>query len=115
MFLFLMAIVDSLNYGLKLFSKIKRNLQAARTLSTKGGLYYAAYLPDFAFHPLPSPSRAHIYPLTLKYTETIEMPLVDMPLEKLKHYEGRSPKPKDFDKFWDKSLAEMRASTRRSN
>jgi len=37
------------------------------------------------------------------------MPLIDMPLEKLKTYKGLNPKPADFDKFWDKSLKEMRA------
>lgn len=37
------------------------------------------------------------------------MPLVDMPMEQLLQYEGRSPRPADFDHAWDKSLAEMRA------
>jgi len=37
------------------------------------------------------------------------MPLIDMPLEKLKLYKGITPKPKDFDKFWDRSLKDMRA------
>lgn len=37
------------------------------------------------------------------------MPLVDMPLERLKEYQGRNPRPADFDEFWDASLAEMRA------
>ena len=37
------------------------------------------------------------------------MPLVDMPLEKLKKYKGINPRPRDFDKFWDKALKEMRA------
>ena len=37
------------------------------------------------------------------------MPILDMPLEELKTYEGRNPKPADFDAFWDNSLAEMRA------
>jgi cephalosporin-C deacetylase len=37
------------------------------------------------------------------------MPLVDMPLEKLLEYPGRNPKPEDFDAYWDKALAEMRA------
>lgn len=37
------------------------------------------------------------------------MPIVDMPLEKLKVYEGRNPRPADFDEFWDKSLAEAYA------
>ena len=37
------------------------------------------------------------------------MPLVDLPLEQLLTYTGRSPRPADFDEFWDRSLAEMRA------
>lgn len=37
------------------------------------------------------------------------MPLVDMPLEELKKYQGSSPCPEDFDAFWDRSLAEMNA------
>lgn len=37
------------------------------------------------------------------------MPLLDMPLEKLQAYQGRNPRPADFDAYWDRSLAEMRA------
>ena len=38
------------------------------------------------------------------------MPLTfDMPLKKLRFYRGRNPRPKDFDKFWDRSLKEMKA------
>ncbi|MBR7185484.1 MAG: acetylxylan esterase [Clostridia bacterium] len=37
------------------------------------------------------------------------MPLIDMPLEKLKVYTGRNPRPADFDEFWDRSLAELAA------
>ena len=37
------------------------------------------------------------------------MPLVDLPLAKLKRYRGRSPKPKDFERYWDRALQEMRA------
>jgi cephalosporin-C deacetylase len=37
------------------------------------------------------------------------MPIVDMPLEDLKKYQGRNPRPADFDVFWEKSLSEMRA------
>ncbi len=37
------------------------------------------------------------------------MPIIDMPLEELKVYQGRNPKPDDFDAYWDKALAEMRA------
>lgn len=37
------------------------------------------------------------------------MPLIDMPLEKLVEYQGRNPRPADFDEYWEESLAEMRA------
>jgi cephalosporin-C deacetylase len=37
------------------------------------------------------------------------MPLIDMPLAELERYTGRNPRPDDFDAFWDKALAEMRA------
>ncbi len=37
------------------------------------------------------------------------MPLVDMPLAKLREYEGRNPRPDDFDAYWDTALAEMNA------
>lgn len=35
------------------------------------------------------------------------MPLVDMPLAQLETYQGRNPRPSDFDAFWDTALAEM--------
>ena len=38
------------------------------------------------------------------------MPLsFDMPLEELATYQGRNPRPADFDSFWDQSLAELAA------
>lgn len=37
------------------------------------------------------------------------MPLIDMPLDQLRTYTGRNPKPADFDAYWDAALAEMRA------
>ncbi|MBN2006953.1 MAG: alpha/beta fold hydrolase [Anaerolineae bacterium] len=38
------------------------------------------------------------------------MPLTfDFPLEKLKTYMGVNPRPADFDAYWDRALAEMRA------
>jgi cephalosporin-C deacetylase len=37
------------------------------------------------------------------------MPLVDLPLAKLKRYRGRNPKPADFERYWDRALKEMRA------
>jgi cephalosporin-C deacetylase len=39
------------------------------------------------------------------------MPLTfDLPIEQLRTYEGKNPRPTDFDSFWDKSLAEMRST-----
>jgi cephalosporin-C deacetylase len=38
------------------------------------------------------------------------MPLLDMPLEKLKNYQGRNPRPADFDEYWDNAVAEMKAA-----
>jgi cephalosporin-C deacetylase len=37
------------------------------------------------------------------------MPQVDMSLEQLRSYQGRNPKPADFEQYWDDSLAELRA------
>lgn len=37
------------------------------------------------------------------------MPLLDMPLDKLKTYEGRNPRPADFDAYWARALAELDA------
>ena len=37
------------------------------------------------------------------------MPQLDMPLSKLQEYMGRTPRPADFDAFWERSLAEMNA------
>ncbi len=39
------------------------------------------------------------------------MPLIfDLPFEQLERYQGRNPRPQDFDAFWEKGLAEMRAT-----
>ncbi len=35
------------------------------------------------------------------------MPLVDMPLEELKEYKGRNPKPDDFEQYWERALKEL--------
>jgi cephalosporin-C deacetylase len=37
------------------------------------------------------------------------MPLIDKPLSELQHYYGNSPKPHDFEDFWDRSIEEMRS------
>lgn len=37
------------------------------------------------------------------------MPLIDMPLAKLKTYRGISPKPADFDAYWARGLSQMHA------
>jgi cephalosporin-C deacetylase len=39
------------------------------------------------------------------------MPLVfDLPIEELGSYQGRNPRPDDFDAYWEEGLAEMRAT-----
>jgi cephalosporin-C deacetylase len=38
------------------------------------------------------------------------MPLVDMPLDQLQTYQGRNPRPFDFDSYWEKALAEQQAT-----
>lgn len=35
------------------------------------------------------------------------MPVVDMPLERLKEYKGINPKPTNFEKYWDNALLEL--------
>ncbi|TDQ36428.1 alpha/beta fold hydrolase [Aureibacillus halotolerans] len=35
------------------------------------------------------------------------MPLIDMPLEALYQYQGRNPKPGDFDEYWEQALKEL--------
>jgi cephalosporin-C deacetylase len=47
--------------------------------------------------------------LIYQFEKDIVMAVVDMPLAELKQYNGSSPKPADFDGFWDKSLEEMRS------
>ncbi|BFT70702.1 hypothetical protein PAENIP36_21440 [Paenibacillus sp. P36] len=37
------------------------------------------------------------------------MPVVDLSLEQLKTYEGRNPRPIDFETYWDQALHEMQA------
>lgn len=37
------------------------------------------------------------------------MPLLDKPLAELYHYQGRNPRPENFDAFWSEALAEMHA------
>ncbi len=37
------------------------------------------------------------------------MPLIDMPLEELRMYTGRNPRPADHEAYWERALAEMRA------
>ncbi|RAV22517.1 acetylxylan esterase [Paenibacillus contaminans] len=38
------------------------------------------------------------------------MPLLDMPLAELRKYEGRNPRPDDFDAYWERALEEMRGT-----
>jgi cephalosporin-C deacetylase len=41
--------------------------------------------------------------------KVLAMPMIDMPIEKLRDYYGINPCPKDFDEYWDKALEDMRA------
>lgn len=36
------------------------------------------------------------------------MPQIDLPLEELYAYQGRNPRPDDFDAYWNRALEEMR-------
>jgi cephalosporin-C deacetylase len=36
------------------------------------------------------------------------MPIVDMPLEKLREYQGQNPRPDDLDVYWQDALAELK-------
>jgi cephalosporin-C deacetylase len=36
------------------------------------------------------------------------MPLIDMPLDKLRDYAGRNPRPGDFDDYWMRALSELK-------
>ncbi|MFN3649188.1 MAG: acetylxylan esterase [Armatimonadota bacterium] len=35
------------------------------------------------------------------------MPLIDLPLDQLYTYQGRNPRPADFDRYWERALAEL--------
>ena len=35
------------------------------------------------------------------------MPALDMPLDKLREYRGRNPRPAGFDAYWDRNLAAL--------
>lgn len=37
------------------------------------------------------------------------MPTMDMPLDRLRTYQGRNPRPADFDEYWDAAVSEMHA------
>ena len=38
------------------------------------------------------------------------MPVFDLPLEELQSYEGRNPRPEDFDAYWDAALDELHST-----
>jgi len=40
----------------------------------------------------------------------IVVPLIDMPLDQLLHYEGRNPRPADFDAYWERAMSELNAT-----
>lgn len=38
------------------------------------------------------------------------MPVFEMPMEQLQQYQGSSPRPEDFDAYWEKALADCEAT-----
>ena len=40
----------------------------------------------------------------------LPMPLIDLPLDQLRSYAGRNPRPADFDAYWDEALRELAAT-----
>ena len=38
------------------------------------------------------------------------MPMFEMPLDDLRSYQGRNPKPADFDAYWRRALDELAAT-----
>lgn len=42
------------------------------------------------------------------------MPLIDLPLSKLRRYRGRNPRPADFDRYWRDALHELDATPPRA-
>ena len=38
------------------------------------------------------------------------MPVFEMPLEQLRRYRGTNPKPRDFEQYWDRALAELEST-----
>jgi cephalosporin-C deacetylase len=38
------------------------------------------------------------------------MPLFELPLDELRRYQGRNPRPADFDAYWDRALNELDAT-----
>lgn len=38
------------------------------------------------------------------------MPMLDMPLEELRIYLGRNPRPPEFDEYWERAISEMRGT-----
>jgi cephalosporin-C deacetylase len=45
-----------------------------------------------------------------KRDNNVFMPLIDKPLNELRLYEGRNPRPKDFDQYWKDALEELAAT-----
>lgn len=37
------------------------------------------------------------------------MPIIDMPLEELRNYQGVNPRPKDFTQYWERAIGEMKS------
>ncbi len=45
-----------------------------------------------------------------KSDQDFTMPLIDKPLKELYEYQGRNPRPADFDQYWEDALSELAAT-----
>src|SRR5690606_28870023 len=68
-------------------------------------------LSSSAGNPVPPPclARTGVFRPPPSGLEPPAMPQLDLPLDKLRTYEGRNPRPADFDAYWARALAELDA------
>ena len=70
------------------------------------------YLPGKRFCPATPAARQETSP-SKKYLAADRhqreepMPVFEVPLDQMRTYLGRNPRPPDFEQYWDRALAEM--------
>lgn len=66
---------------------------------------------DVLFHAWRDGARGVRCPRFVFFTpDDFAMPLIDLPLEQLRSYAGRNPRPADFDAYWEEALRELAAT-----